>query len=262
MSISINQPMTIENILSKSVELYTSVFKKIFPFTIILGILFSIPNLYYSLSVNSEQFNANTNANLFTLSKSIIFGLVLALALSLLNGSMIYAIGKIVANETASFKNALQKSFSKLHILIGTQLLFFVFILILAAFSILIAKFSLMAFGIAFFVLITLIMIIRFCFYIPLIIFDNAGPISAMSKSYHITVGFWWRTLLLSFLASLPHLVFVVIDMPLNLLSKYIVDVMNIIESVVTLPFSLTVLYLQYLDLKNRNGLTPVNSPN
>jgi len=104
-----------------------------------------------------------------------------------------------------------------------------------------------------------------FVFYIPLILFDRAGPLDVVGKSIKLVWGNWWRTFAVLFVA---FLLTTIILLPFMLLSvhysphqlDYIMAykfyfwsaVVHIIGSLLLIPWMTAIILVLYNDLKLR----------
>ncbi len=251
MAATINKPLSIGEILKKSVNLYVASFNHLLPFTIALAIF--VP--FYSLGIAKINATASltdlatdpfNNPNLF---KIVIFGILFFLVTLIIKCNMIATVGKTLQNEYISALQSVRKVFYKFITIICSQILLIITIALLSLVCYFIGKISYIPIGIALFVPCTIYLLVRFNFYIPLILFANTNIIPALTKSYHLTLNFWWRTFLLTALAALIHTPFI---MASHLVSPAIGFILQFIETLVVLPLTLNILLLQFYDLRIR----------
>src|ERR1700761_4602549 len=104
MAANINKPLSIGEILKKSVNLYLTSFNHLLPFTITLAIF--VP--FYSLAISKINANASltdlasdpfSNPNLF---KIVLCGILFFIITLIINCNMIATVGKTLQNEYIS----------------------------------------------------------------------------------------------------------------------------------------------------------------
>lgn len=253
MATMMNKPLSIGTIIKKSFNFYSLSFNRLLPFTISLAIF--VP--FYSLGISKINATASwadiatdpfNNPNLF---RTVLCGILFFVVTLIIKCNMIETVGKIVQNENTSALQSLRTVFMKFVTIICSQIVLLAIIAVLSLLCYFIGKMSLTAIGIALFILCTIYLLVRFNFYIPLILFANTGIVNALTKSYHLTLNFWWRTFLLTALAALIHTPFI---MASHLVSPSIGFILQFIETLVVLPLTLNILLFQFYDLELRQN--------
>lgn len=239
------QPKTASQIIRESINNYSLVFKKIFLVTTVFSLFFTIPNYYSSYFINTYGKSHKGNVLLYVL-------LILILT-SLFNGVMVYLTGKTIQREIVTLYEAIQRTFQRFLTIIGSQILYIFIFLVIGAIGILISKFSLVLLGILLFLIFGVMLVVRLYFILPLIMFDNTNMLQSLSQSYQLTIHYWWRTLFLIFIAGLPYIPFMIVEFFLPKIGQ---SILVIIQTILVLPFSISLLYLQYHDLKTRQAIT------
>lgn len=251
MATVMNKPLSIGEIIKKSFSLYTSSFNRLLPFTISLAIF--VP--FYSLAITKINATASwadiaidpfNNPNLF---RTVVCGIFFVIVTLIIKCNMIETVGKTLQNEQTSAIQSLRTVFSKSVTIICSQIVLLVTLALLSVLCYFIGKMSLMSIGISLFILVTIYLLVRFNFYIPLILFANKGIVPSLTKSYHITLNFWWRTFLLTALAALIHTPFIMAG---HLVSPSVGFILQFIETLVVLPLTLNILLFQFYDLELR----------
>lgn len=238
-----SQPQTVRQILGQSFAVYISVIKKLALVATIFSLLLTTVNYYSTpfFNTHSETFKGGM----------LLYIFILLVISSLFTSVMVYLAGKTIAQEPITLVDAITRSIHKILTIVGTQILYIFIFLVIGAISILIAKFSLALLGILVFLILSVILLIRLYFIIPLIMFNNTNIIQSLTHSYQLTIGYWWRTLFLIIIGSLPYIPFIIIN---HFLPKMGANIVDIIQTIVVLPFSISILFLQFHDLTLRQG--------
>ena len=170
-----------------------------------------------------------------------------------LTANMIYLVGKNIKNEPASISQALQIVINKFFTVICAQILILLIIIALALMCFLIGKLTIAAAGFLILTLLIVILMVRFNFFIPLILFDNTAIAQSIVQSYKLTISYWWRTFALTVVAALANVPFI---MAQHFVPQNISILLQVIDIIIVYPFTYNILLLQFYDLKARHSLS------
>ncbi len=256
MSTMIEQPISAGTILKKSVNLYTSTFSKILPILIIFALFLPftkliISNIYNSTGVYSQD-HLTSNIDLL---KIVSIGVLFSLLTLFLNSSMIYLSSKHIKNETITLFQGLKKAFNKLFTIACSYIVLVLTIILIGAICYFFGKMTIDAIGLLILSILLVIIMIRMNFFLPAILWDNAGILSSLSESYKLTIKYWWRTFGLTLVAGLPHVPFI---MAQHFVAPQIAILLQILDIIIVTPFTYNLLLLQFFDLKVRHGVVAV----
>lgn len=252
MSTMIEQPITMGSIIKNSIHFYGSTLRKINPILIIFAILmpcakFVVAKIYNTSDLYTYVTQYATHIEAITI---INIGILVFIITLFLNSSMIYLTGKNIKNETIGVGQSLQKALNKLVVIICSQITLALTIVALALICFLIGKLTVVGAGLLILSLLLIIIMVRMNFFIPSILFDNAGIFQSLRESYKITIHYWWRTFALTIIAGLPHVPFI---MAQHFVVPSVAIILQIIDMVLVTPFTYNILLLQFFDLKVRH---------
>lgn len=247
------QPITAGTILKKSINLYISTFNKVLPILILFSLLLPFTKfIMVKLVHNPDLFayieQSPDHKGIITIA---CIGIVFFIINLFLNSSMIYLVGKHIRNETITTFQALQKALSKLITVVFSHIILALLIATLAIICYFLGKLTIVAVGLLILSIILVIIMVRFNFFIPAILFDNAAILRSLSESYKLTMSYWWRTFALTIIAGLPNVPFI---MAQHFVTQPIAILLQIVDIIIVYPFTYNILLLQFFDLKVRHA--------
>lgn len=255
MTTLINKPLSTGAILKQSIKLYLSSFNVLLPFTIALAIFVPFGELAiarFTTSPDLSLIETGVIANSHLI-QFIAYSIPFFIVTLFLNSNMIYMTGKHVSNEIPSIKQSIITVLDNFITIICAHVIILAMILLILLFSYFIGKFTLTDIGIGFGIVLSVALLVRFTFFIPLILFTRTTIIPSIIDSYQLTRSFWWRTFLFTIIAALLHTPFI---MARHLVPQTTGFILQFVETILVLPLSVNILMLQFFDLRGRQIIT------
>ena len=245
------QPSSIAIILDTSFKLFTTGFKKIIGFGLLIGVIYLL--MAYSINiampngdfVDPQDFNTYALQALPQIFASIIFSVLLSFVFY---GAIIYRIDNLVNAREDSFIEALWLGIRKL-----PAMIFAVFV-----YSIVVAV------GMVLLIIPGILFSLSLMFYSYVIVIENSGGYAAIKSSHALVWGDWWRTMSVF---MVPGVVIMIVYFAVGLVVAFTgdldalnenslswVDFVTNFATAFIMPFFYVVGYVQYHDLKLRKS--------
>jgi hypothetical protein len=244
-----SQPQSICSVIGNSFQLYKNSFLKLLPLTLLFGLISILPSKLVGEVIHLKQ--GTWQIYIDWSAASLTFGLQFISFFLFM--SMLFLTHQMMYQLKATYSNTL---------FVACKKTIPCFIVSILAFALFIVGFALLLFpGIYIYV--------SFLFVTLAVLFDNRSIISALKYSYSLVKNNWWRTfciLIFNFIVVIP-IVYVINKfwIPALFIFQYKLNTIPIwtymIHGLITIlivPWIITLLLVQYHDLKLRSKLKQV----
>lgn len=242
-------PQSIGKVLDTGFRLFAYSFKRVFVLTLLAVLAFSVPNFL---------FNSMAAADPQALAQSFGAQMILTFLVAYIVGMVFYnavysRMGALAYNRDGSAGDAVKVGLRKVFPALLALILYMLAVIV----------------GSILLIIPGVILMVSLFLYMPLIICDNEGPVSALTTSHRLVWGNWWRTLAV-FMA--PFFVAMIVYMAIGMVAgvvaglsaagavdgptpEFINVIMSLVMIVVSLfiyPFLTAFMLVQLNDLKLR----------
>ncbi len=179
MAIQPTQPQGVGGVLDTSFQLYKASLGRVWPICLVMSIVASVPSVYMLKSTAGSGL-AQSAAQMMAVFADPVYWLVYAVSMAL----TLWAMGALYLQEYAvgtgaemGVGAAIQAAFSRLPAMVGAM-----FLLGLA-----------LTLGFVLLVVPSVILMVSLMLTINLVLFENKGPVDALTGSHKLVWGNWWR---------------------------------------------------------------------
>lgn len=245
-----SQPQSIGKVLDNAFRLFVSCFKSVALLALIAVLAAVLPAMFMQQAVTGDPASiSGTGMGMFF--TVYLIGMLISLVLY---NALFYKVNSIARDNPVGYGQAVGVGLRKLLPVIAAVLLYIL--------AVMVGSILLLVPGI--------ILMLSLVFYMPLIVCDNQGPITALKTSHRLVWGNWWRTMTV-FLA--PAFIYLVIYMTAGIVvgimagvsvssgdadiidsANLYMNLLTIIVSIFAYPFFAALFIVQIHDLKLRKS--------
>jgi hypothetical protein len=254
MAIQPNQPQGIGGVLDTAFHLYKATLAKVWPISLLLAVVSVVPGVYMLFTgIPGFDPESPAMANPFAMYTPtfIVLSLIFAVLSIWVSGALFLKQRALGVDDALDTGAAFQLALSRLPALVGATILYIIAISV--GFVLLLVP--------GFILMLSLIM------NMPLVLFDNKGPIDSLVGSHKLVWGNWWRTCaVVTVMGILLIVLFIAVGFVIGLATPFfgivladLVMVVTIVQLVVNAlfyvvlgPFMSAVMIALYWDLKLR----------
>lgn len=256
MAIQPTQPQGIGGVLDTAFQLYKATLGAVWPISLLLAVVGMPPTLYVLFSgaplpdLDSDEFDLLTALGSNDPISSAI-GLVCGILTMWVLGALYLKQRAGGVDEELSMGDALKAAGAKLAPVLGSTVLFVIALVV----------------GLILLVIPGLILMVSLMLYMQLVLFDDKGPVEALTSSHKLIWGNWWRS---TAILSVAFILVLVIFMAVGVVSAVAAPflgiaiedfvvialvgelVFNALFNLLFMPFLSAVMIALYWDLKLR----------
>lgn len=201
MSLQPTQPQSIGGVLDTTFQLYKASLVKLLPLSLLMAVANSPPSIY-AFARGAFTNTGDATAMLATFTSAGYWLAVLAgwIGVTWMSAAGTVKSASIGAGDEVSVGTALQRSLVRLPWLMISLIIYIVLVAILAGIAtvpfVFMRGVNLTSIAIGTVLAIPcLIVLVSLILFVPSCLFDNKGPIGALTGSHRLVWGNWWRTL-------------------------------------------------------------------